>query len=47
VAITRDLFLHGLKSQHLVYKEKRSDQRLRLPVDWELEKIISAAKTGR
>jgi DEAD/DEAH box helicase domain-containing protein len=46
VAITRDLFLHGLKSQHLVYKEKRSDQRLRLPVDWEIEKIISAAKAA-
>jgi DEAD/DEAH box helicase domain-containing protein len=45
VAITRDLFLHGLNNGHLVYRTKRDDTRLRLPVDWNLEELIEAAKT--
>jgi DEAD/DEAH box helicase domain-containing protein len=45
VAITRDLFLHGLDNGHLVYKAKKNDTRLRLLVDWKLDELIEAAKT--
>jgi hypothetical protein len=31
--ITRDLFLYGLKNRHLVYREKQSGRRVRLPVE--------------
>jgi DEAD/DEAH box helicase domain-containing protein len=37
VRVTRDLFEYGLKNGHLIYREKRSDRRLRLLVDWDLE----------
>jgi DEAD/DEAH box helicase domain-containing protein len=40
VAITKDLFLHGLKNGQLVYRTKQDDRRLRLLVDWNLEKLI-------
>ena len=36
VAITRDLFQYGLKNGHLIYREKKSNRRLRLLVDWKL-----------
>ena len=41
VEVTRDLFQFGLRSGHLVYREKRSDRRLRLLVDWKLEDMVN------
>jgi len=41
VAVTRDLFLHGLRENHLVYRTKREDRRVRLPVDWSLEDMLA------
>jgi DEAD/DEAH box helicase domain-containing protein len=40
VAITRDLFQYGLKNGYLIYKTKQDDQRVRLRVDWNLEKLV-------
>ncbi|MDQ1334343.1 MAG: box helicase protein [Thermodesulfobacteriota bacterium] len=40
VAATRDLFLYGLENGHLIYRKKGDDTRLRLLVDWELDKLI-------
>ncbi len=40
VAVTCDLFQFGLKNGHLIYREKRSNKRVRLLVDWKLEEII-------
>jgi len=40
VATTRDLFLYGLQNGHLIYKKKDDDRRLRLLVDWDLNKLI-------
>jgi DEAD/DEAH box helicase domain-containing protein len=40
VAITRDLFQYGLKNGHLIYREKKHDRRVRLPVDWNLDELI-------
>ena len=40
VAVTRDLFQYGLENGHLIYKEKRSERRLRLLVDWELDALL-------
>jgi len=37
VIVTRDLFQYGLENGHLIYREKRSERRLRLPVDWNLD----------
>ncbi|UCF82336.1 MAG: DUF1998 domain-containing protein, partial [Desulfobacteraceae bacterium] len=42
VEVTRDLFQFGLRNGHLVYREKRSDRRLRLFVDWKLEDMVKA-----
>ncbi|MFC1839519.1 DEAD/DEAH box helicase [Thermodesulfobacteriota bacterium] len=42
VAATRDLFYHGLEKGHLVYRSKKDSQRLRLPVDWDLHKLIKS-----
>ena len=42
VEVTRDLFQFGLKNGNLVYREKRSDRRLRLLVDWKLEDMVKA-----
>ena len=41
VAATRDLFLYGLKNGHLIYRKKGDNTRLRLLVDWDLDKLIS------
>jgi DEAD/DEAH box helicase domain-containing protein len=41
VATTRDLFQYGLKNGHLIYKTKKEERRVRLRVDWELDKLIS------
>jgi DEAD/DEAH box helicase domain-containing protein len=40
VEVTRDLFLHGIEHGHLVYRRKGVDVPLRLPVDWDIEKMI-------
>jgi len=40
VAITRDLFQYGIKNRHLIYREKRANRRLKLPVDWKLDELI-------
>ncbi|MBN1103939.1 MAG: DEAD/DEAH box helicase [Deltaproteobacteria bacterium] len=46
VAITRDLFLHGLRNGHLVYRTKQEGQRVRLLVDWNLEELVGREKVG-
>jgi len=43
VRVTRDLFLHGLEHKHLVYRPKGLGIPVRLPVDWDLERIVSNA----
>ena len=39
VAITRDIFLYGLSHSYLIY-DKKGIGKVRLPVDWKLEKIL-------
>jgi len=40
VTATRDLFLFGLENQHLIYRTKKDNRRVRLPVDWNLKDMI-------
>ena len=40
VAATRDLFEFGLKNGHLIYRTKKDNARVRLPVNWKLEDMI-------
>jgi len=40
VAATRDLFEYGIQNGHLLYKKKGVDARLRLLVDWDLERLV-------
>ena len=40
VALTRDIFNYGMAKGHLIYRKKGIDARLRLLVDWNLEKMI-------
>ena len=40
VSATRDLFLYGLKNGHLIYRTKRDNRRVRLPVDWNVNEMI-------
>ena len=40
VIVTRDLFQYGLENGLLIYREKRSERRLRLPVDWNLDELM-------
>jgi len=40
VATIRDLFQYGLENKHLIYREKGVNRRLRLLVDWEINKLI-------
>lgn len=44
VALTRDLFLHGVREGHLVYRDKRTGSRLRLLVDWRPEDWVAPGK---
>lgn len=44
VATTRDLFQFGLDHGHLIYRTKRDERRLRLPVDWKLDDMIEELK---
>ncbi len=40
VILTRDLFLHGQEKGYLVYWNKQENERVRLLVDWDINKII-------
>lgn len=40
VDVTRKLFLFGLDNGYLVYRHKREDRRVRLPVDWDLDILL-------
>jgi len=40
VMLTKDLFLYGLDTGYLIYRDKKQNERLRFPVDWELDKLI-------
>ena len=40
VATTKDLFLYGLENGHIIYRKKGVNRRLRLLVDWGLDKLI-------
>lgn len=40
VAVTRDLFMHGLEKGHLIYRTKKENQRVRLRLDWKLEDFL-------
>lgn len=40
VAVTRDLFMHGLEKGHLIYKTKKEGKRVKLRVDWNLEALL-------
>ena len=44
VIITRDLFLYGVSNGHLIYRQKDGGHRLRLLVDWDVDKIFAKAK---
>jgi DEAD/DEAH box helicase domain-containing protein len=46
VIVTRDLFLFGLKHGYLIYRSKMEgrEQRVRLRVDWNLEKILKESQ---
>ena len=46
VAITRDLFQFGLQNGHLIYKGKRTNCKMRLRVDWRLDKLIEGKGKG-
>ncbi|MBW1979304.1 MAG: ribonuclease H-like domain-containing protein [Deltaproteobacteria bacterium] len=46
VAITRDLFQFGLQNGHLIYKGKRANCKMRLRVDWRLDKLIEGKGKG-
>ena len=40
VVATRDLFLYGLENGTLIYRTKSDNKRVRLLVDWNLEKML-------
>jgi len=40
VAVTRDLFLFGQENGYIIYREKRENRRLRLRVDWNIDKLV-------
>ena len=40
VEATRDLFQYGLQNGHVIYRKKGVDARLRLLVDWNLERML-------
>ncbi|PIX20536.1 MAG: DEAD/DEAH box helicase, partial [Deltaproteobacteria bacterium CG_4_8_14_3_um_filter_51_11] len=44
VRVTRDIFRFGVEQGHLIYKDKKTDQRLRLKVDWKLDDMIQPVK---
>ena len=44
VILTRDLFVYGLEKGYLVYMNKNQNQRVRLLVDWDINKIIEGLR---
>jgi DEAD/DEAH box helicase domain-containing protein len=40
VSVTKDLFLFGQEYGYVIYREKRENRRLRLRVDWDMEKLV-------
>lgn len=44
VILTKDLFLHGQEKGYLVYWNKQENERVRLLVDWDINKIIKKVK---
>jgi len=40
VSTTRDLFLFGLENGYMVYRKKGVETRLRLAVDWDMERLL-------
>ncbi len=40
VEATRDLFQYGLQNDHVIYRKKGVDARLRLLVNWNLDQLI-------
>ena len=46
VELTRDLFYHGIKEGFLLYERKNAGT-VRLPVKWDLEKIVEEAQKKR
>ncbi|MCD6305064.1 MAG: ribonuclease H-like domain-containing protein, partial [Deltaproteobacteria bacterium] len=42
VAVTRDLFLYGLEKGHLIYRRKDNHTRMRLLVDWDLNRLLGS-----
>lgn len=46
VEATRDLFQYGLQNSHIVYKKKGVDSRLRLLVDWDLDRLVKRTSTA-
>jgi len=44
VILTRDLFLHGLDKGYLIYREKGHNERLRFPVDWDLDRLMDKVR---
>ena len=47
VAVTRDLFLYGLQNGHLIYRKKGDNTRLRLLVDWDLDKLTGGRSVSQ
>jgi len=45
VIITRDLFLYGIENRYLVYKSKLHKERIRVLVDWDVDRIIENITT--
>jgi DEAD/DEAH box helicase domain-containing protein len=45
VILTRDLFLHGQEKGYLVYWNKQENERVRLLVDWDINKIIEGLRS--
>ena len=43
VEITRDLFRYGLTHGHLLF-DRKGEGRLRVPVDWELDKLVQRGR---
>ncbi len=45
VIVTRDLFLYGIEKSHLIYREKRSNIRVNLQVDWNVDHMLKVNQT--
>ncbi|MDZ7699509.1 MAG: Zn-binding domain-containing protein [Deltaproteobacteria bacterium] len=44
VAVTRDLFFHGVTHGQLIYRKRNDPTPLRLLVDWDLDRLINGKK---